>query len=196
MVVVSFCSVIGVFILARTSAGAMLGLMSWKTFLEKSTPAKVAASAPVTVEGRLPRIFATVNTAFLAVQAATLRKEPMIVSWAMRSMRFRPATWLNVMSSRWSIEIILGANNFGLILLKMESRMSGMINVTAPMKPGLSRSLEILTNVSESLARRFENSCTASTKLLSASSMQSEKIETSSSAEFAPRPKYGYYQSS
>ena len=86
---------------------------------------------------------------------------------------------------------MLGAKSFGLILLKIESKMMGMIKVTTPTKPGRSRSREIRTSVSESLARRLENSCTAFAILLLALSMQSEKIATSSRAELAPRPKYG-----
>ena len=85
--------------------------------------------------------------------------------------------------------MILGANNFGLILLNMASSIIGMINVTVPSIPGRSSSHEIRTSVSESLALRRENSWTASIKLLLESSMQSESIETSSSAEFAPKPK-------
>mmetsp|Transcript_49722 Transcript_49722/g.55508 ORF Transcript_49722/g.55508 Transcript_49722/m.55508 type:complete len:91 (-) Transcript_49722:12-284(-) len=87
--------------------------------------------------------------------------------------------------------MMLGANNVGLILLNMESNIIGIMKVIVPRKPGLSNSLEILTSVSESLALRRENSWIASIILLLLSSMQSDNIETSSSAEFAPRPKYG-----
>mmetsp|Transcript_19356 Transcript_19356/g.43752 ORF Transcript_19356/g.43752 Transcript_19356/m.43752 type:complete len:263 (+) Transcript_19356:416-1204(+) len=182
----------GDFIFARTSAGAISGLNSWNTFFEKRNAPTIAANAPVTVEGRRPSAFAMYDTAFWAVHAAPVRNEPRNTTCAVRSMRFRRATWLKVRSFLWSMDMMLGANNFGLILLNIESRMIGMMNVMAPTKPGRSRSLEIRTSVSESLARRREKSCTASAMLLLASSMQSEKIATSSNAEFAPRPKYGF----
>ncbi len=151
--------VIFAFILAKTSAGAISGLIKLdEEFFKNRNAITAPAKVAVTVDGRRPNASAMDLIMNLVTRVAPIRSVPRIETCAIRSIHFRLATCLKVKSSLWSIDMMFGAKSFGLILLKMESKMIGIMNVIIPKVPGRSNIREIRTNVSESLALRRENS--------------------------------------
>mmetsp|Transcript_13901 Transcript_13901/g.29673 ORF Transcript_13901/g.29673 Transcript_13901/m.29673 type:complete len:209 (+) Transcript_13901:191-817(+) len=177
--------------LFNTSAGASPGTKNTAAFLAKAIAASPPTNVDATVVFRFPVIRDNIRTSCLAPMPNPVKNVLNVAICPTRSNLFLCRNPRNEFSLFCNMAMVLGENNLGANLLKIESSTIGTMKVNTPSSPGLSNSLDISTSARDSSALSLENDSVASF-MVSVLSMDRFRICTSSKALLAPNPKYGF----